>query len=662
MGVNLYDSPAQAQFINTYVPIQFEGLYKMADKAQSDMDKGTELVDNLSAMSSLGSLSKVDNANWTADYGDVISNFINEKVKSNYDLTNPEVLSGLASIKRKIQNDPNAKNMLESKENLKQAAAKVDPKWGSTYTDIFNSYDTKNTGQIYSGNTMEYRGWEGAGDAYTKEIKARKLRKEGGYFVMGVDPTDVKHVVNDKANEISSDPELNLLVDKDMKDGKINPNSTPSLFKKDPATKQPVLIQNWRGEYAKTMVANAKMDATIGNTLMYDQAGADANRMAEQRLYHNQILGLKQKEVENAKVIQNWLNGKQEDVASFKTTHVENKTALHLAKYTDPNARFNVAKNMLGSAESATYIVTKMDRDAIKEKIDKLTSDKSVAQAAGKPVDDYTSQISNLTSEYDKKNVILRSTSNAFRQSVSNEEAKAMRGKGESIYFNRQQLNELNLVDTPAVVGTEFAKIVFGPSSKMVFAAGPNAEGIIGSNTKLKIRSAANENDENLAIRDEVSRVQKSDRPKAELGLRTFTAKLKSGAYDNKGFTIPGGQTKIEGQNSELTGVYYIPKDELSQEEQNALVGLYGTEIFSTKDKEVDPKTYLNVSVKKEFVKVPIFMPGTGASTEMENTVYNQNLMHKFGKDNYQTKKETSVTASETNSASEADAYTTDDN
>ena len=54
---NLYDSPAQAQFINTYVPIQFDRLYAIADKATEDKKETLNYIDDISSSRSLGSLS-----------------------------------------------------------------------------------------------------------------------------------------------------------------------------------------------------------------------------------------------------------------------------------------------------------------------------------------------------------------------------------------------------------------------------------------------------------------------------------------------------------------------------------------------------------------------------------------------------------------------------
>ena len=37
--VNRYDNPAQAEFINTYVPIPFEQLYTLGKQAKENVDQ-----------------------------------------------------------------------------------------------------------------------------------------------------------------------------------------------------------------------------------------------------------------------------------------------------------------------------------------------------------------------------------------------------------------------------------------------------------------------------------------------------------------------------------------------------------------------------------------------------------------------------------------------
>ena len=39
MAINRYDTPAQAEFINTYVPIPFEQLYTLGRDAKAEVDK-----------------------------------------------------------------------------------------------------------------------------------------------------------------------------------------------------------------------------------------------------------------------------------------------------------------------------------------------------------------------------------------------------------------------------------------------------------------------------------------------------------------------------------------------------------------------------------------------------------------------------------------------
>jgi hypothetical protein len=38
---NYYDQPAQASFMNTYVPIPFDELYRLGASAKADVEKAT---------------------------------------------------------------------------------------------------------------------------------------------------------------------------------------------------------------------------------------------------------------------------------------------------------------------------------------------------------------------------------------------------------------------------------------------------------------------------------------------------------------------------------------------------------------------------------------------------------------------------------------------
>lgn len=204
---NLYDTPAQAQFINTYVPIQFDSMYKMADKASADMEKANVLMDKLSEYRSLGSLSETANKQWEEKVWNPIQTYIDKNINDVHDLSRPDVISGLRNLQRRVAGSQEARILLESKEAYKQTAAKVDPKWGSHYRDRMSAHNPLQQG-IWSENPLEYSDFNKIGDELTKDLGARKIgTKDGGLTeIWGIDRADVENAIASNAAAIVSDP------------------------------------------------------------------------------------------------------------------------------------------------------------------------------------------------------------------------------------------------------------------------------------------------------------------------------------------------------------------------------------------------------------------------------------------------------------------------
>lgn len=204
---NLYDTPAQAQFINTYVPIQFDSMYKMADKASADMEKANVLMDKLSEYRSLGSLSETANKQWEEKVWNPIQTYIDKNINDVHDLSRPDVISGLRNLQRRVAGSQEARILLESKEAYKQTAAKVDPKWGSHYRDRMSAHNPLQQG-IWSENPLEYADFNKIGDELTKDLGPRKIgTKDGGLTeIWGIDRADVENAIASNAAAIVSDP------------------------------------------------------------------------------------------------------------------------------------------------------------------------------------------------------------------------------------------------------------------------------------------------------------------------------------------------------------------------------------------------------------------------------------------------------------------------
>jgi hypothetical protein len=63
--MNEYNNPAQAQFMNTYVPIPFNQLYQLGVQAKQDVENATNQLGNtISKWSEFTSPSQADTQTW----------------------------------------------------------------------------------------------------------------------------------------------------------------------------------------------------------------------------------------------------------------------------------------------------------------------------------------------------------------------------------------------------------------------------------------------------------------------------------------------------------------------------------------------------------------------------------------------------------------------
>jgi len=144
MAVNLYDSPAQAQFINTYVPIQFEGLYKVAEKAQKNLDEIEALQDEvISKYSTINTPSKIDKANYEARYNQ-IRDWANKKLVSGESLKDPVLQSEYKSMVRRFAGDSLIRDIMENAKVLKEYNANSDSRWGDYEKSFSENFDSRN--------------------------------------------------------------------------------------------------------------------------------------------------------------------------------------------------------------------------------------------------------------------------------------------------------------------------------------------------------------------------------------------------------------------------------------------------------------------------------------------------------------------------------------
>ena len=249
MGINLYDNPAQAKFINTYVPIQFESMYRLADKAQKNLDDNEKLMDDTTLnYSSLNTMSDADKAKWDSEIYGPIKNFVDTKFNSDQAMKDPTLQSEYKAMVRRLKNNPTTSALMTSAVNMREVAKKSDPRWGEYEKNKLRAHDTSKQG-VFDGSNIQYEGWDKVEEEIFKDLPKdgthQKVLSTGEWEVSGTTDTDLKNILANTKDYLATHPFINAAVEKDLQDGNI-PKSYYSTDKNgniliDPSTGQPAV-------------------------------------------------------------------------------------------------------------------------------------------------------------------------------------------------------------------------------------------------------------------------------------------------------------------------------------------------------------------------------------------------------------------------------------
>lgn len=222
MAVNRYDSPAQAEFINTYVPIPFEQLYTLGKEAKADVDKALkEYSTALDKWGEFQSPSEVDTKAWYDEtYGRALP--VAEEMAKNIDLIKtPE---GRAKIYSVINNVDRAKlSMLrQGAENLKarqemNAKLMLSGKYNPLWHDVdFTNYDTLTSGIFNDLSPLAYKDIRELSDPYYSKLEKGYLYTKDGYDYFGNTMADLQGVADAHLTDIANTPEAKMHMQKYM--------------------------------------------------------------------------------------------------------------------------------------------------------------------------------------------------------------------------------------------------------------------------------------------------------------------------------------------------------------------------------------------------------------------------------------------------------------
>ena len=618
--VNLYDTPAQAQFINTYVPIQFEGLYKLADRAREDIKEGNALLDNLAKYKSLGSLSNVDNENWNRKVSDVYS-FIDKNVKDVYSLQDPTVRAQLHQITRNLESDPEMKNMLESKEMFKKALEKEDPRWGGRLAAEIAVYDSRNG--VYTGKALDWVEYTDIADAYTKDLKPTLLgtSKSGFTNEYGISETMLWSTIVANKEDILSNPAL-------MERAKIDFNN---LIKSNPEEAMKYFNQNEDGsvspnlsEYALKRVFNAAIDKTKGRT--YEKNDEAMFRYSEymQQFRHNQRMAAEEEKAMLSRLSMQLALNAESQAGNNKIDVVMNAITDKLVNAT-PENRKAIGESVFGPEAYRLYEL-ELAKSKANSEIRQLDVYLSKAQADGNVADvkKWQQQINEKKRAISKIETEASGLTPFVVGKISDDEKNAMKyGKGKLFDYNTA--TGTSVVPFSSTFGNKWNSDNYGGGREVTVTRSDGYKETIvplTNTTGISVTNPGNLDDEVLRYtavrrgsvswspRDGVTfspNVSKDTNTTTEIrkSVQRLNDAISSGTYNGSAYIRSTGKMRADINSGTRAGAeMLIPADEMPR-------GLTLPTYLNIRTEELTIDEFEGERIKKKYYVVPISMPFT---------------------------------------------------
>ena len=266
MAINRYDSPAEAQFIDTYVPIPFEKLYTLGKQAKEEVDKA--LADASAAFKEWGefqSLSQKDIQTFYDETKGKALPIVNDLIKNPDKIKTVEGRMALQSVINNVDSAKlsalrqSAENMATYDKLTKDLMMKglYNPDWH--YRD-FTNYDS--TQGMFNETPIAYMDLNELSKPYMDQIEKGYIETspDGLWDYYGNTKEDIEAVANAHLTDMINTPQGQMHIKMYMQN---NPNLTyedaVNKFREAVVssnmgiTRRPTRVAN---EYAKLAMAN----------------------------------------------------------------------------------------------------------------------------------------------------------------------------------------------------------------------------------------------------------------------------------------------------------------------------------------------------------------------------------------------------------------------
>ena len=281
MAINRYDSPAEAQFIDTYVPIPFEKLYTLGKQAKEEVDKA--LADASAAFKEWGefqSLSQKDIQTFYDETKGKALPVVNDLIKNPDKIKTVEGRMALQSVINNVDSAKlsalrqSAENMAAYDKLTKELMMKglYNPDWH--YRD-FTNYDS--TQGMFNETPIAYMDINEISKPYMDQMEKGYIGSDGMYDYYGNTKEDLEQVANAHLTDMINTPQGQMHIKMYMRN---NPNisydEAVGMFREAViASNQDRIIRPTRvaNDFAKLAMANSYKNSKGGGSKEPDVQG-----------------------------------------------------------------------------------------------------------------------------------------------------------------------------------------------------------------------------------------------------------------------------------------------------------------------------------------------------------------------------------------------------
>ena len=272
MAINRYDSPAEAQFIDTYVPIPFEKLYTLGKQAKEEVDKA--LADASAAFKEWGefqSLSQKDIQTFYDETKGKALPVVNDLIKNPDKIKTVEGRMALQSVINNVDSAKlsalrqSAENMATYDKLTKELMMKglYNPDWH--YRD-FTNYDS--TQGMFNETPIAYMDINELSKPYMDQMEKGYIGSDGMYDYYGNKPEDLEQVANAHLTDMINTPQGQMHI-------KMYMRNDPNLTYEDAVSKfrEAVIASNQDRIIRPTRVANDFAKLAMANSYKNSKRG-----------------------------------------------------------------------------------------------------------------------------------------------------------------------------------------------------------------------------------------------------------------------------------------------------------------------------------------------------------------------------------------------------